>query len=117
MLFKTLQGNAKDRGLDWGLSEERTRELAEGKCYYCGVEPRQVYSYSPGGDTQARYKTDKFSFTRNGIDRVNNSLPYQEGNVVSCCGRCNRAKMNSPVEEFMEWVHRIVKYQSSLEAA
>lgn len=41
-------------------------------------------------------------WTKLGCDRIDNSLPHQEGNVVCCCGKCNVERNNMSVEEFIK---------------
>jgi hypothetical protein len=48
------------------------------------------------------------NFTRpNGIDRVDNTLGYELGNVIPCCSVCNRAKSNLPLDYFLRWYNTI----------
>lgn len=37
---------------------------------------------------------------KNGIDRVDNSKGYVEGNCVPCCPNCNAAKMSSSIDQY-----------------
>lgn len=46
-------------------------------------------------------------FIYSGIDRVDNSIGYTEGNVVPCCITCNKAKSKQTSEEFLKWVQRV----------
>lgn len=83
------------RNVSFELSKERFLELIKGNCYYCdsGLENS---SYSND-------KNEKFQYKRNGIDRIDNSLGYIENNVVSCCRRCNYAKRNSELKDYLKW--------------
>lgn len=56
--------------------------LIHGQCYLCGKVPAQISGNRPRG-ARLYY---------NGIDRVDNSLGYIEGNVRSCCKKCNSVK-------------------------
>jgi hypothetical protein len=62
-------------------------EYILGTCNYCGLKPQ-------------------FPHTRNGIDRVDSSKGYTEDNCISSCTFCNRAKLDSTIDEFKEWVIR-----------
>jgi len=75
--------------LPFELEKEAFEKLVFSECYYCGAPPKPV----------------------NGIDRVDNRLGYLSGNVVSCCRRCNRAKDDMTVEEFLGWVEKLAKKQ------
>ena len=65
------------------------------------------------------------SYVRNGIDRLNSDIGYKMNNVVPCCYNSNRAKMDMPVDEFLNYLsrfgankaiifNRIIKFQESL---
>ena len=45
----------------------------------------------------------------NGIDRINSSLGYVDGNVVPCCGTCNKMKMAMDESDFKMQVLKIAK--------
>lgn len=44
------------------------------------------------------------------VDRVNNNLPYQLDNIVTCCKHCNFAKHTKSIEEFKEHITKIYEY-------
>ena len=87
----------RKRGLENNLSKEEVKGIVTQDCYYCGAPPscnHKVGDYNGG-------------FARNGMDRVDNLKGYIHGNVVSCCGECNRGKFTMTVEEFKEWSIRL----------
>lgn len=98
-LIANYISGARTRNLDWALSRDDCEKLFQGRCNYCGVPPGRV--------TNAR----EYSYTYNGIDRINSSLGYIAGNVVSCCSMCNVAKMAHSVGDFMSWVRRLASHQ------
>lgn len=51
---------------------------AVGNCCYCGVK----LIWEKGGNTNFKAS----------VDRINNSVGYESGNVVVCCNRCNAIK-------------------------
>lgn len=53
----------------WALTEEQWRALIEQPCHYCELP----------NDVEAGV----------GLDRLDNSRGYEQGNVVSCCTACN----------------------------
>lgn len=71
-----LKSHAKQRGKEFNLSMETLRRLYEENCFYCESETPSI-----------------------NIDRIDNTKGYVEGNVVSCCVRCNRVKGEMSVEE------------------
>jgi len=92
-VFRYYRRNAKMRGVDWNLSKEEFFRLIQADCYFCGTPPP-----SRPGPYDLKY---------NGIDRIDNSKGYEEGNVVACCTTCNSAKSTMSVLEFAKWVERI----------
>jgi hypothetical protein len=98
MLRSTLTTDARKRGLEWDLSDDELERLVKGDCHYCGAPPR-LRTFNGG----------KYATLMNGIDRIDSSLGYYEGNCLSCCPDCNRAKMALGYEEFLELVNRIAQ--------
>lgn len=95
--------HASDRKIVWCLSPEQVGRIVRMPCHYCGVV---------GGNTK---KTKNHpGFRHNGIDRVDSSLAYTIGNVVPCCGMCNRAKRDIPRDEFIAWARRIASHQAAM---
>ncbi len=97
-LLGRYKRQAKKRGIPFRLSKADFRELVTQDCHYCGESPNQV--------VQARYGRNG-GVSYNGVDRVDNAKGYDEGNVVPCCGQCNRAKTNLTVAAFIEWASRV----------
>jgi hypothetical protein len=96
--------HARDRGIEFLLSRESVDELVRQPCAYCG---------DPAGNLK-RTKNLPDGFPHNGIDRVDSSLPYIAGNVVPCCGLCNRAKRDMPRDQFLAWARRVAAHQASM---
>jgi hypothetical protein len=96
--------SAKSRDLPFELIEEQFKELLDGNCHYCGMEPNQIVKkirrYSSGKIHISEYRY-------NGIDRVDSKFGYVINNVVSCCKRCNWVKGNQSVIEFVKHINRI----------
>lgn len=98
--YGRYKSGANQRNYSFSLSREDFESLVTSKCHYCGVEPSTLAEYN------------NHTFVYNGIDRVDNSLGYEIGNVVTCCITCNRAKHNLPYDEFMSWIRGLIKWQS-----
>lgn len=92
------------RGRQFELSVERFGELMSKPCHYCGGEPS-----SP--QCSCRSSAHKGGL-RNGVDRVDSSIGYVDGNCVPCCFNCNRAKSNLPVTDFLAHVSAIHHHQT-----
>lgn len=102
--YRSLCSNAKSRGYSVNISFEQFLDLAEQDCYYCGDKPRE----RPG------VKSWHASAKLNGIDRKNNMLGYTAENSVPCCQQCNWAKKDLTMEEWAEWVGRLIKMHGVL---
>lgn len=96
--IRVYKRGAKDRGLEFDLSEEECLMLFSGNCYYCGIAPTNKKHF-------------RGSFPQNGIDRKDNSKGYTIDNCVSCCKDCNLSKRDMTVEEFEGWLERVFQHK------
>lgn len=99
--FRTYKNSAKQRGLSFNLDLEDFLLITNKNCFYCGVAPSKI--------RKNHDKTDSF-YRVNGIDRLVSSLGYIDGNCVSCCEVCNKAKLDSSVEDFVLWINRVYRH-------
>lgn len=76
------------RNITMELSFEQFKVLINSSCSYCGSE-------------NAR-----------GVDRIDSSKNYSVENSVPCCKKCNKMKMNSSKESFLNHVRKIVDFQT-----
>lgn len=104
-LLGSYKNTAKSKGLEFKLDKFQFLKLVTGRCSYCGVEPQNTVK-----PTHADDRDPERWFTYNGIDRVDSTKGYIEGNVVSCCTTCNFAKRTMPKEEFLSWINRVYKH-------
>ena len=108
-MFIRLKKDAIYRGKSWSLTEEQVKTLITSNCNYCGSEPFNVcHPLKHQGLSQAR--TEEAALVRNGIDRLDSSKGYEEGNVVSCCAVCNNAKSTMSTEDFKNWIKKVYKH-------
>lgn len=98
-LMHRYRAKAKKHGREFSLSVEEFIALTSGECHYCGVPPAATET------SHAR------TYPYNGLDRVDNGRGYELGNIVPCCKRCNVAKNDMPLEEFLTLVERISAHQ------
>jgi 5-methylcytosine-specific restriction endonuclease McrA len=87
--------HANRRGHSFDLTTERFEALIQQECHYCG---------NPAGNAISRHGLE---LHYNGIDRLDSAKGYVEGNVVPCCGHCNKAKLNLSHDDFLRLVGRI----------
>lgn len=97
MIYLSHKNRAKKRNLTFELTEEEAKALFEANCHYCGSSPSNV----------AKVKNGFGKYVYSGIDRVDSQKGYIFDNCVACCWRCNFAKLDSPIEEFDEWIKQI----------
>ena len=100
-LYLNYKGRAIRKHLDWKLDKSRFLELTKANCHYCGSEPSQVIDRPNNNGT----------YVYNGIDRLNNSDGYISGNVVPCCGICNKMKGILDAAEFADHIAKITTHQ------
>ena len=96
-LYGLYRRMAEKRALTFELSLERFAELTQQNCYYCDRTPSNFHIRTRGNGV----------YQYNGIDRLDNNKGYEEGNVVTCCKRCNYMKTNMGLSEFLEHLTKI----------
>jgi hypothetical protein len=104
-LFNNRKNQAKYRNLLWQIDFDLFINLSLSSCHYCGREPS--YATNFGTKSMSKYNGQ---FIYNGIDRVDSSIGYVVDNIVTCCGICNRMKMNSSYSDFINHVSRIYNH-------
>jgi hypothetical protein len=78
--YSHYKSNCRRRGVRFKLSRKDFLELIKKRCFYCDAPPKNIV------------RRVLFCFLYQGIDRMDNSRPYEKGNVVPCCGECNSIK-------------------------
>lgn len=81
--LNSIKGGARERGLEFNLTEKEVADILLQDCYYCG---------DPIAD---------------GIDRISSSIGYIPSNVVPCCKVCNIMKNKFSLELFLDKVNKI----------
>lgn len=89
--------HAKKKGIPFELTNDYFECLTKEKCFYCGEIPSRT--------KKSKYNNGDYIY--NGIDRIDNSLGYVDGNVVSCCTTCNLAKRAMSMNEFTSWINKV----------
>ena len=107
-LILTYKSHAKQRGIVYELEREDFTRLIKMPCDYCGISNSNL----------KRRKNELDNFYYNGIDRVDSNYGYTKDNCVTCCEKCNKAKMSMPRIEFIDWIKRaynhLMKYDFTL---
>lgn len=100
--FGSHVSKARRRGLLNELDFDKFYVLSKQDCFYCGSAPQ------PGYWTNSKYRKDwQDGFVHNGIDRFDNAYGYTIKNSVPCCTRCNRAKNDMSVPQ---WISHILAW-------
>jgi len=97
--FRGYKGSAHEKGHSFELSYEQFSLITSKPCTYCNCSPNRklVHKWADG---------DLNESIRNGIDRIDNSKGHTLENSVSCCSKCNHAKSDGTLGEFVEWALR-----------
>lgn len=107
-LYNLLKKNAESRKVFLGISYEDFLEYTKiQECHYC----KDIVHWSEWYIKKSTQATN--------LDRKNSELGYTKDNVVVCCVRCNRAKLNH--FSYGEWVEignfiRQMRERTSLKA-
>ena len=102
-LIIDYKNRARKKNINFTLTRNEFETLTSSNCYYCGIEPKQIYKpvkfCNPG------------NYIYNGIDRLDNNLGYTLDNCVPCCGICNFAKKTTSENEFLCWIKRVYEFR------
>jgi hypothetical protein len=107
--FRRVKYDAKRAGREFNITLDFFVRMCHEPCHYCNrrdINSIDVPSKAGG------YLLKGFRY--NGLDRVDNTIGYEEDNCVPCCVVCNRAKNSMPYADFMEYIAVMVNYQSSV---
>lgn len=104
-LFRTYERRARKGNIPFSLSKESFFFLVKQPCAYCGISGSLLSTIF--------YKDVSVVEPCSGIDRVDNTLGYIEGNVVPCCTSCNSLKSDRTLEYFLQTVNTIIEYQNN----
>ena len=96
--FRSARHASARRGHPFDMTVEQFGELMSQPCHYCG-----------GAPSTQRVSSNRTAHQglRNGVDRVDSSVGYVEGNCVPCCCKCNRMKLDHSVTDFLDHVSAI----------
>jgi hypothetical protein len=115
-VFWDYQLRARKKKLEFSLTREQFKALAQQDCYYCGDIPRSFNVYGNAfGMKRIKGNTENMVarswILTNGIDRINNLLGYNVSNCVPCCTTCNSFKSDYTQEEFLNHSRKITEFQ------
>jgi hypothetical protein len=82
--YVSYKSSAKARKISFDLSIKDFRRFAMLNCVYCGDKVKTI-----------------------GIDRIDNDKGYSVNNCAPCCSVCNRMKLASSYEDFIDKCRKI----------
>lgn len=97
IIYAEYRLKAKQRDHEFQLTKEQVHELIFNNCHYCNSPPLNAKKYK------------NYTLNYNGIDRLDNNLGYEIGNVVTACKYCNQAKHMMTAGYFKDLLNRIFK--------
>ena len=83
-----MRHQAKSKGKSFNITFEQFLLFFEKSCYYCGDKVESA-----------------------GLDRIDSSKGYSIENVVRACRKCNVAKGQMSIKEFLEHCKKIINYE------
>jgi hypothetical protein len=103
------------RGWDFHLTLPQLKAVVSLPCAYCGREPSNIKrnSYVVQGILR-RDVYPELIIHYSGLDRIDSSQGYIQGNVVPCCAGCNAMKSKLSLEDFLDSVGRICSHHPTL---
>ena len=87
--YKDIAYHAKLRGHSFNITLDQFKQYWDSPCYCCGAE------YQGGG-----------------LDRIDNSIGYEVGNIAPCCIRCNKMKQNLSLQDFFTHMRTILNFST-----
>jgi hypothetical protein len=85
--YSSYMKRAMDKGIAFNITIEEFNDCKSNPCYICG-------------------KLNTHEHT-NGIDRINNDLGYEIGNISSCCCSCNTMKKAYTIESVLDKLNKV----------
>ena len=99
VIYSNYKSYANSKKIEFSLNREEFFKLCDACCYYCGSAPSTI---------KATYnRINPSIYVYNGIDRIDSSKGYNIKNVVPCCKKCNFAKSNRFVSDFIAWARQL----------
>ena len=93
IFYNSYRKAAGKRGYTFTLSFDQFVELTTQDCHYCGAMPESKGNMA--------FKGCNGIYKHNGLDRKDNRIGYEYGNVLPCCPVCNILKGTLSYDEFI----------------
>lgn len=110
IFYKECEYKAIKRGLSFNLSLNKFKEVSKQNCAYCNCEPSSKNRLK-NAKTYSKNWIEQSWIYKNGLDRINSNLGYEENNIVACCEFCNRMKTDFTLDFFLKKIEEIYKHR------
>lgn len=107
--LRVYKYSAKNRGLEFSLTDDQIRNIAKQDCHYCGAPAERKWTGAVPSKHEQRDEHN--AFVGNGVDRKNSTEGYTLTNSLPCCWSCNTAKNAMSYDEFISHVERIFSHK------
>jgi len=107
-IFSNYKRSAERRDIKFKITKQQFFDLTSKNCFYCNSLPSN--KTKDRNLTNQRKKLGVFIY--NGLDRINPNGDYTLDNVVPACITCNRAKNNLSIQEWNNWIKRLIQHHS-----
>lgn len=94
------------------LGEDVWKSIVFKPCTYCGKTDIRLSISNKNKSNLTDEQIEKYTVRMNGIDRVDSSKGYVDGNMVPCCSTCNWMKSNLLVGEFLAHIKSIHEHSN-----
>lgn len=111
-LWHSYKKGARERGLEWTLTEDQFRGITSSPCHYTGRLPAQeAHSCTSNRKIKKGLKVLPGGiYLYNGIDRLDNSKGYISDNCVPCCEVANFSKRVMTHDEFIALCKEVTQH-------
>jgi 5-methylcytosine-specific restriction endonuclease McrA len=106
-IYREYVTSAGKRDLSFSLDMDEFLVLISANCHYCGRPPAERCINSKSFSAQ---------FSLAGVDRKDNAVGYEAYNCVTCCRPCNRAKSDTPYQDYLDLILRTAIHQGFVKA-
>lgn len=111
-LYSHIKSKAKERNLEFNISQQFLWELLEKQNFKCNLSGIQIYI-----STKIKNGNPDFNFITASVDRINSKMGYTEDNVQWIHKDINKMKMDFPNDYFIQVCVEISKNTATLSQA
>jgi hypothetical protein len=95
--YSQYKSSADKRNIIFELTKDEFINIVSKPCNYCGISDLTYYNTNGAG----------------GIDRIDSNNNYIISNCISCCGMCNKMKLDYTKDDFLNKCVQIINNQKT----